>query len=144
MFRRLAGRDCRYDGSGRPAPGPRSAHGLGDPLVDPAHARDAGLLPEYGHDLEQTRRRAASRQDRANRLRQIAEAHVVRVDPEPRCEDVVFYGQSPSGLYWRHLKDQFHVMADAKRAPDWLRDKVLMTDDPGEISAFYKRILELG
>ena len=57
---------------------------------------------------------------------------------------LVFYGSDPSGFYWAHLIKQFHLMADAKRAPDWLKDKVLLTDDPGEISAFYKRILELG
>jgi hypothetical protein len=57
---------------------------------------------------------------------------------------LVFYGAGEGGLYWRHLIDQLHLMADAKRAPGWLRDKVLMTADPGEIPAFYKRILELG
>ncbi|MEM7305689.1 MAG: LOG family protein [Planctomycetota bacterium] len=57
---------------------------------------------------------------------------------------LVFYGSSDTDLYWRNLIEQFLVMADAGRAPEWLRDKVLLTDDPGEISAFYKRILELG
>jgi len=57
---------------------------------------------------------------------------------------LVFYGSDASGLYWRHLIEQFHLMADAKRAPSWLKDKVLLTDDASEISAFYKRILELG
>jgi predicted Rossmann-fold nucleotide-binding protein len=57
---------------------------------------------------------------------------------------LVFYGNDADGLYWRHLIEQFHLMADANRAPQWLKDKVLLTSDPGEISAFYKRILELG
>jgi len=57
---------------------------------------------------------------------------------------LVFFGNDDEGLYWRHLIDQFHLMADAKRAPEWLKDKVLLTADPGEISEFYKRILELG
>jgi hypothetical protein len=57
---------------------------------------------------------------------------------------LVFYGSDENGLYWRHLIEQFHLMADAKRAPSWLKDKVLLTDNPSEISAFYKRILELG
>ena len=57
---------------------------------------------------------------------------------------LVFYGNDSDGLYWRHLIKQLHLMADANRAPGWLKDKVLLTADPGEISAFYKRILELG
>ena len=57
---------------------------------------------------------------------------------------LVFYGNDARGPYWRHLIEQFHVMADAGRAPMWLKDKVLLTADPSEIPAFYKRILELG
>ena len=57
---------------------------------------------------------------------------------------LVFYGRSEEGLYWKNLIAQFGTMVDEERAPGWLRDKVLLTDDPDEISAFYKRILELG
>ena len=35
-------------------------------------------------------------------------------------------------------------MVEVGRAPEWLTENVLVTDDPDEIPRFYKRILELG
>ncbi|MDA1194514.1 MAG: LOG family protein [Planctomycetota bacterium] len=57
---------------------------------------------------------------------------------------LVFYGRHDGETYWRNLQRQFRVMVEAGRAPTWLRDHVLVTDDPGAIAPFYKRALELG
>lgn len=57
---------------------------------------------------------------------------------------LVFFGRDDGETYWRHLERQFRVMVEAGRAPAWLRDLVLVTDDPQQIPSFYKRTLELG
>ena len=57
---------------------------------------------------------------------------------------LVFFGRHDGETYWRNLQRQFRVMVKAGRAPDWLRDLVLVTDDPQQIPSFYKRTLELG
>ncbi len=57
---------------------------------------------------------------------------------------LVFFGRHEGGRYWLNLQAQFETMVAAGRAPEWLRDHVLVTDDPDSVSAFYKRTLELG
>ncbi|MGA0869632.1 MAG: LOG family protein [Planctomycetota bacterium] len=57
---------------------------------------------------------------------------------------VVFFGAHKGQPYWSGLHAQFRAMVEDRRAPDWLDEHVLMTDDPTAVPPFYKRILELG
>ncbi|MDF1700844.1 MAG: LOG family protein [Planctomycetota bacterium] len=57
---------------------------------------------------------------------------------------LVFFGRHDGETYWRSLQRQFKVMVEAGRAPSWLQEHVLVTDDPDQIAPFYKRTLELG
>ncbi len=57
---------------------------------------------------------------------------------------LVFFGMHGDKAYWDDLRRQFEVMVEEKRAPEWLLTHSLMTDDPDEVVAFYKRRLTLG
>ncbi|MDJ0522195.1 MAG: LOG family protein [Planctomycetota bacterium] len=57
---------------------------------------------------------------------------------------LVFYGRHDGEGYWAELQRQFATMVEVGRAPPWLTENVLVTDDPDAIPRFYKRILELG
>jgi len=57
---------------------------------------------------------------------------------------LVFFGRHDGDHYWEHLHRQFATMVEVGRAPDWLTENVLVTDEPDEVARFYKRILELG
>lgn len=57
---------------------------------------------------------------------------------------LIFFGRHDGERYWERLAAQFATMVEAGRAPGWLSEYVLMTDDPDEVPRFYKRILELG
>ena len=45
--------------------------------------------------------------------------------------------------FWRDLKKQFNTMIDQKRAPAWMRDYVLFTDNPDEVVKFYRKTLQV-
>jgi hypothetical protein len=57
---------------------------------------------------------------------------------------LVFLGCHGRVTYWDALRRQFETMVAAGRAPAWLADHVLVSDDPDAIPRFYKRVLELG
>lgn len=57
---------------------------------------------------------------------------------------LVFFGAHKGEPYWQHLGRQFDNMVQDGRAPAWIVDNVLLTDDPAAVPPFYKRILELG
>ena len=57
---------------------------------------------------------------------------------------LVFFGRHDGEHYWEHLRRQFATMVEVGRAPAWLQENVLVTDEPDEVARFYKRILELG
>ncbi len=57
---------------------------------------------------------------------------------------LVFFGRHDGQTYWDSLQRQFATMVEVGRAPAWLTENVLVTDDPDEVPRFYKRILELG
>ncbi|MGE0143589.1 MAG: LOG family protein [Planctomycetota bacterium] len=57
---------------------------------------------------------------------------------------VVFFGRHGDHPYWEPLRQQFKIMVQDKRAPEWIDKNVLMTDDPAAVPPFYKRILEIG
>jgi predicted Rossmann-fold nucleotide-binding protein len=45
--------------------------------------------------------------------------------------------------YWSDLKKQVHEMIRTKRAPAWMADYILFTDDPDEVVKFYRRKLQV-
>ncbi|QYM79937.1 LOG family protein [Horticoccus luteus] len=51
----------------------------------------------------------------------------------------VFFNAS----YWTDLRKQFREMIRSKRAPAWMADYVLFTDDPDEVVAFYRKTLQV-
>jgi len=51
----------------------------------------------------------------------------------------VFFG----ARFWRDLQNQFYTMIDQKRAPAWMRDYVLFTNDPDEVVRFYRKTLQV-
>ncbi len=51
----------------------------------------------------------------------------------------VFFGSG----FWRDLRKQFYTMIAQKRAPAWMKDYVLFTDDPDEVLRFYRKTLQV-
>lgn len=51
----------------------------------------------------------------------------------------IFYGAG----FWQDLKKQFEAMIEEKRAPAWMQDYVLFTDDPEEVVKFYRKTLQV-
>ena len=51
----------------------------------------------------------------------------------------VFYGAG----FWKDLQKQFYAMIDQKRAPAWMKDYVLFTDDADEVVRFYRKTLQV-
>lgn len=56
----------------------------------------------------------------------------------PRVPFVFF-----NARYWHHLRSQISEMIAARRAPNWLGDYILFTDDPDEVVSFYRRKLHV-
>ncbi len=51
----------------------------------------------------------------------------------------VFY----NARFWTDLKKQIREMIRTKRAPSWMADYILFTDDPDEVVAFYRKSLKV-
>lgn len=45
--------------------------------------------------------------------------------------------------YWRDLRKQIYHMIDSGRAPTWMKDYLLFTDDPDEVVDFYRKMLQV-
>ncbi|MEO5957854.1 MAG: LOG family protein [Opitutaceae bacterium] len=45
--------------------------------------------------------------------------------------------------FWTDLRDQIRTMIATKRAPAWIADYILFTDDPDEVVAFYRKKLQV-
>jgi predicted Rossmann-fold nucleotide-binding protein len=58
-------------------------------------------------------------------------------------EPIVFFGRETADLYWRDLQSQMARMVEAGRAPRWITDNLLVTDNPDDAIAFYQRILQI-
>lgn len=58
-------------------------------------------------------------------------------------EPVVFFGGSARGLYWQQLGDQLRSIQAEGRGPAWLRENLLITDDPDAVIAFYRKVLQV-
>lgn len=56
----------------------------------------------------------------------------------PRTPYVFFHD-----TFWNGLRDQFQLMIATKRAPAWMADYVLFSDDVDEIIDFYRRTLHI-
>ena len=56
----------------------------------------------------------------------------------PRVPYVFF-----NARYWSDLKSQVHEMIRTGRAPAWMADYILFTDDPAEVVAFYRKKLQV-
>lgn len=51
----------------------------------------------------------------------------------------IFYNSK----FWADLKRQVREMIRSKRAPAWMADYILFTDDPDEVVAFYRKTLQV-
>jgi predicted Rossmann-fold nucleotide-binding protein len=56
----------------------------------------------------------------------------------PRVPYVFF-----NARYWSDLRKQVREMIRTHRAPAWMADYILFTDDPAEVVAFYRRKLQV-
>ena len=56
----------------------------------------------------------------------------------PRVPYVFF-----NAKFWTDLRRQLRTMIQTKRAPAWMADYVLFTDDPDEVVAFYRKKLQV-
>ncbi len=56
----------------------------------------------------------------------------------PRVPFVFF-----NAKFWTDLRKQIHHMIRTKRAPAWMADYILFTDDPDEVVAFYRKKLQV-
>ncbi len=56
----------------------------------------------------------------------------------PRVPYVFF-----NATFWTDLRHQLRTMIQSKRAPAWMADYVLFTDDPDEVVAFYRKKLQV-
>ena len=45
--------------------------------------------------------------------------------------------------YFSPLRDQITLMVNEKRAPAWMLDYLLFTDDPDEVLRFYRQKLQV-
>ena len=45
--------------------------------------------------------------------------------------------------FWGDLRRQLNTMIRERRAPAWMADYILFTDDPEEVVAFYRRKLQV-
>ncbi|MEI8088635.1 MAG: LOG family protein [Opitutaceae bacterium] len=56
----------------------------------------------------------------------------------PRVPYVFF-----NARFWGDLRKQLKIMISTKRAPAWIADYILFTDDPAEVVAFYRKKLQV-
>jgi predicted Rossmann-fold nucleotide-binding protein len=56
----------------------------------------------------------------------------------PRIPYVIFNSE-----FWGDLRGQLETMIQSKRAPAWMADYILFTDDPDEVVSFYRKKLQV-
>ncbi len=61
------------------------------------------------------------------------------MDPVP----VILFDTEKKGQFWSGIKDQIDLMVAMKRAPGWIRDNLIMTDDPDAVIDAYRTRLHL-
>ena len=62
----------------------------------------------------------------------------IKLGIRPRVPYVFFNAE-----FWEDLRRQLRVMIKQGRAPAWMTDYILFTDDPDEVVAFYRRKLQV-
>jgi predicted Rossmann-fold nucleotide-binding protein len=56
---------------------------------------------------------------------------------------VVLFDTDGNKGFWDGMRRQIATMVDQTRAPDWIEDHIVITDDPGEVIDAYRRQLQL-
>jgi len=60
-------------------------------------------------------------------------------DPVP----VILFDTETQGAYWSGIKHQIDEMVRLKRAPNWIRENLVMTDGPQMVIDAYRNKLHL-
>ena len=61
------------------------------------------------------------------------------LDPVP----VILFDTEGNGDYWTGINDQINEMINQGRAPAWIRDNIVITDDPKTVTDVYRQRLQL-
>ena len=61
------------------------------------------------------------------------------LDPVP----VILFDTEGGGNYWTGIKHQIHEMVNRGRAPVWVKDNIVITDDPKTVTDVYRQRLQL-
>jgi len=61
------------------------------------------------------------------------------LDPVP----VILFDTEGGGNYWSGIEDQINEMVKRGRAPDWIKDNIVITDDPKTVTDVYRQRLQL-
>jgi hypothetical protein len=61
------------------------------------------------------------------------------LDPVP----VILFDTEGNGGYWRGIDEQIDEMVRQGRAPAWIRDNIVITDDPKTVTDTYRQRLQL-
>ena len=61
------------------------------------------------------------------------------LDPVP----VILFDTEGNGDYWNGIDDQINEMIKQGRAPAWIRDNIVITDDPKTVTDVYRQRLQL-
>ncbi len=56
---------------------------------------------------------------------------------------VIFFDTEGNRGFWEHMRRQITTMVQQMRAPDWIEDHVILTDDTAEVIDAYRRKLQL-
>jgi hypothetical protein len=61
------------------------------------------------------------------------------LDPVP----VILFDTEGGGNFWSGINDQINEMVKRGRAPDWIKDNIVITDDPKTVTDVYRQRLHL-
>jgi hypothetical protein len=56
---------------------------------------------------------------------------------------VILFDTEGDGSYWSGVRQQIHEMIRQQRAPAWIADNIVVTDDPGTVVRVYRERLQL-
>ncbi|MFZ5572369.1 MAG: LOG family protein [Thermodesulfobacteriota bacterium] len=56
---------------------------------------------------------------------------------------IVLFNTHGGDPFWKGVHDQIHTMVKAQRAPAWILNNLIITDDPGEVIDAYRERLQL-
>ena len=61
------------------------------------------------------------------------------LDPVP----VILFDTEGAGNFWSGIDGQINEMIKRGRAPDWIKDNIVITDDPKTVTDVYRKRLQL-